>query len=484
MDRTEASDAFDAGSIPVGCIIFYAGGQGTDETERSGHEVEVRLFMKRKKRRNSHAPFRKKEIRIWELIVDNKKKVMPVILIVCVLITVAIAIHAGKNAPAEKKASLAASVNASGEYVVPDAALELNAYPAVNELIAAYYKAFASGDIDTIDSISEGMSQTRELRIKESAKFIDSIPKLDVYTKPGPLEGSYIVYVYEEIKFKDYDTAVPGMESMYVCTKKDGTCYINFADDEAISEYIKEISLQDDVVDLNNKVATKYNEMIAGDTALADFLTKFTSDLNEAVGEALASDASSSASSGADASSAASADSSTSAIASSAGTAASTVPVAAEKVTIEATDVVNIRSSDSETADVLGKTEVGEKYTQLESLANGWSKISYQNGEAYVKTQYFKTASSDNSAQASSKAQTAATDKKDADSSGQTIKSNGTKHVKETVRIRKSASTDSKVVATAYKGDSIEVVNLQADGWSKVKYNGTSGYVKTEYLEE
>ena len=56
--------------------------------------------------------------------------------------------------------------------------------------------------------------------------------------------------------------------------------------------------------------------------------------------------------------------------------------------------------------------------------------------------------------------------------------------MKETVRIRKSASTDSKVVATAYQGDSIEVVNLQADGWSKVKYNGTSGYVKTEYLED
>ena len=443
--------------------------------------------MKRKNRRNSHAPFRKKEIRIWELIVDNKKKVMPVILIVCVLITVAIAIHAGKSTSTAKKASMAASVNASGEYVVPEAALELNAYPAVNELIAAYYKAFASGDIDTIDSISEGMSQTRELRIKESAKFIDSIPKLDVYTKPGPLEGSYVVYVYEEIKFKDYDTAVPGMESMYVCTKKDGTCYINFADDEAISEYIKEISLQDDVVDLNNKVATKYNEMIAGDTALADFLTKFTNDLNEAVGEALASDASSSSAGDAasSAASSASADSASSVSASSsAGTAASTAPVSTEKVTIEATDVVNIRSSDSETADVLGKTEVGEKYTQLESLANGWSKISYQNGEAYVKTQYFKTASSDNSTQASSKEQTATTEKKDTASSGQAIKSNGTKHVKETVRIRKSASTDSKVVATAYQGDSIEVVNLQADGWSKVKYNGTSGYVKTEYLEE
>ena len=172
--------------------------------------------MKRRNKKNSQAPFRKREMNIWELIVDNKKKVMPALLIICVLITVAIALRAGRGSSG-KNASESASVDASGEYVVPDAKLELNAYPAVNELMTKYYKAFGSGDIDTIESISEGMSQTRELRIKESAKFIDSIPTIDVYTKPGPIKGSYIVYVYEEIKFKDYDTAVPGMESMYVC---------------------------------------------------------------------------------------------------------------------------------------------------------------------------------------------------------------------------------------------------------------------------
>ncbi|MCH4190799.1 MAG: SH3 domain-containing protein [Butyrivibrio sp.] len=452
--------------------------------------------MKRRNKKNSQAPFRKRDVHIWELIVDNKKKVMPVLLIICVLITVAIALHAGKGTSA-RNASKDASLDASGEYAVPNAKLELNAYPVVNELMAKYYKAFAGGDIATIESISQGMSQTRELRIQESAKFIDSIPTIDVYTKPGPVDGSYIVYVYEEIKFKDYDTAVPGMESMYVCTKDDGSCYINFADDAAVSEYIREISLQDDVVDLNNKVATKYNEMVAGDADLAAFLTKFTNDLNETVGEALASDASSSgASDGASASSASSASgvssstaetssasSAVSAVAASSSTAsaASSAQTASTAKTIEATDVVNIRSSDSETADVLGKTEIGQTFTLIENIGNGWSKIKYQNGEAYVKTQYFKAATSD-SASTSAATTAAKTDTKSS-SSESTIKSTGTKYVKETVRIRKSANTDAKAVGTAYVGDSIEVLKVQADGWSKVKYNGTTGYVKTEYLK-
>ena len=51
--------------------------------------------MKRRNKKNSQAPFRKREMNIWELIVDNKKKVMPALLIICVLITVAIALRAG-----------------------------------------------------------------------------------------------------------------------------------------------------------------------------------------------------------------------------------------------------------------------------------------------------------------------------------------------------------------------------------------------------
>ena len=39
----------------------------------------------------------------------------------------------------------------------------------------------------------------------------------------------------------------------------------------------------------------------------------------------------------------------------------------------------------------------------------------------------------------------------------------------DTVNIRKSASTDAEKVAVAYKGEEMEVVQKQADGWTKVR---------------
>ena len=55
--------------------------------------------------------------------------------------------------------------------------------------------------------------------------------------------------------------------------------------------------------------------------------------------------------------------------------------------------------------------------------------------------------------------------------------------VKESVKIRKSASTDAEALGTAYEGDELELVMKQADGWTKVKYNGQTAFVKSDYVE-
>lgn len=51
------------------------------------------------------------------------------------------------------------------------------------------------------------------------------------------------------------------------------------------------------------------------------------------------------------------------------------------------------------------------------------------------------------------------------------------------IRLREKASTDSGILATLTKGHSVKVYANYADGWSKISYNGTTGYCKTEYLE-
>ena len=54
------------------------------------------------------------------------------------------------------------------------------------------------------------------------------------------------------------------------------------------------------------------------------------------------------------------------------------------------TDVVNVRSSDSQEADKVGKAQKGDEFIVLEEKANGWSKIEYEGEEAFIKTEFLE----------------------------------------------------------------------------------------------
>ena len=55
---------------------------------------------------------------------------------------------------------------------------------------------------------------------------------------------------------------------------------------------------------------------------------------------------------------------------------------------------------------------------------------------------------------------------------------------KETVRIRKEATTESERIGTGYENNLVKVIENYSNGWSKIDYNGLKGYCMTEYLEE
>lgn len=51
------------------------------------------------------------------------------------------------------------------------------------------------------------------------------------------------------------------------------------------------------------------------------------------------------------------------------------------------------------------------------------------------------------------------------------------------IRMRSERSTDSRTLTTLARGTSVKVYASYEDGWSKISYNGMTGYCKTEYLE-
>lgn len=443
----------------------------------------------RKSSMNNSIKDRLDDIKDW--ISDHAKIVMPLILVVCVLFTVLIAVNANKKAAAEEEAQMAESTevadtmaaSAEDAEAVPELPLEENAYPAVNELMSSYYAALAEGNLDTVSSINAFVDDTEKIRIQEMSKYIDSYPQLDVYTKAGPVEDSYLVYVYSKVKFTEYDEMVPGMQAFYVCTDENGNCYINEGEDNSVvTNYIRDISLQDDVVDLNNKVAVEYNELLESDEELNAFLVDLAQRIDVSVGEALAK---AEAAQTENETAAADADNSETAEA-----ADTETEQAAEETqtnvtkTVRATDVVNVRSSDSETADKVGKAQIGDEFTLLEEKGNGWSKITFDGKDAFIKTEYLEPVEE--------AAAAAETEQADQDTA-QTETNEGTQTaaagdgttvtVTENVNVRKTASETGEKLGLVYVGEKLELVMKQADGWTKVKYKGQTAYVKSDYVE-
>ena len=476
-DRTKASDAFNAGSIPVGCIYITLGICA----------VVKRMVIMNQNNQSRLEGVKDKLLKGKDWILDHRKVVMPAILIVCVLITVFVAVNANQRDKLEKEAeaaALAAAEQQTEEEVqeMPVYDLEENAYPEVNNVVRAYYDAQASGDMEIISGLNTYLNDIQKIKVEELSKYIESYPQLDVYTKPGLTDNTYVAYVCSEVKFYDLDTTIPGMQTYYIGQDEDGNYYINNGTyDDTVSNYIKEVTLQDDVVDLNNKVVVAYNDLLAEDENLSEFLAYMKEKINEDVGEILAQ---------ADQPEQTEEETGEQ-------TEQATEETAPVTFRARATDVVNIRVSDSEQADKLGKAQVDEEFTVLEQKENGWSKIEYEGKDAYIKSDYLEVISeepasdaqetdadsTDNEDQAQDSSTDTSTDTAST-STASTGKTPGDQvRVKETVRIRKSASTDSDVLGTAYVGDTFELVMEQADGWSRVKYKGNNAYIKTEYLE-
>ena len=408
-------------------------------------------------------------------LVRYSKIVLPVILVICVALTIVIAMQANKRKVEQEETVVAPEENTGEDEAmleVPEVPLEKDAVPGVNELFDVYYKAMVEGDTATMEKLVYYMDATEILRAAETSKYIESYPPLEIYTKAGPKEGTYIAYVYGEIKFYDYDKPVPGMRVYYVCTNEDGELYINEDGEESDNElhYMREIQLQEDVIDLNNKAAEAYNKMMVDDPKLADFLLELKTEIEKNVGEALArAEQSEEPEEGAEEEAPEETE--------------EDAPV--EVVTkVKTTDVVNIRTSDSETADKLGKAAVGDEFELLEEKGNGWSKIKYDGGEAYIKSDFLEpsetmTASNDEQTEDGEEEES----QEQADNTDDSTATNGTVRVKETVRIRSGASENSEKIATAYMGETFEVIMKQADGWTKIKYNGQTAYVKADYVE-
>lgn len=401
---------------------------------------------------------------IVDYIVKHSKIVFPVLVIAAVAATVSLALSANgsdKLESANETISTTESVQEATEEVTDIAPMALNDNQAVTTLLTSFYNAMALGDAATLNSICDAISTKDMLRYQELAKYIEMYPIIEIYTKPGYDEGSTIAFVYYKVVFSAYEDQYPGYAAHYLCTNEQGELYIKASDisDEA-NEYIGLVMSQDDVVEFHNRVTVEYNELMDAKPELLEYLSEMDAQVSAAVGVALAQENATEAQPVEENPNAAGTE----------GTTAEGGEVTATEGTQEvpaepivqyatATTTVNVRSSDSEQADKLGKVAGGEKLQILEQKVNGWTKVMYEGKDGYIKSEYLELVESADGAAVVGKV-TATTN----------------------VNVRASMNEDADKLGVMVGGDTADLL-ANENGWCKINYNGQVGYVKADYLE-
>lgn len=377
---------------------------------------------------------------------DFKNRVK-VLLPICVIIIVAISVLAflitREDATRVNETAVASEETISA--LGAENALEGDKYPKINEVIVKYLEALAEGDVDTIASITNNMTDIERIRVAQLGKYIDAFPEYNVFTKIGPTENSYIVYAAVRVQFSGLDTLVPGIYCFYVCADENGNYYFNegvLTDDEQV--YIDAINADSTVESLMNSIETEYQALLADNETVRNYIELMQSEIRSAVGETLVSEET------ANDPDAENAD-------------PTILHTSCQAI---ATDAINVRSSDSEAADKLGKLAKGITIDVIEVRVNGWSKIKYEGKDAYVKTNYLEILEPEDPA-----------------GTGEN-KANGKVKANTTVNVRAAADTNSTRIGQLLEGETADWIADVENGFSKIIYNDKIGYVKTEYLSK
>ena len=123
---------------------------------------------------------------------------------------------------------------------------------------------------------------------------------------------------------------------------------------------------------------------------------------------------------------------------------------------------LRVRSKPSTSAKVIGSLSRGQS-CQVVSASNGWSRIKYGGSYGYVSSDYLS---------------------KNKPSSSSSSSSGKTRYcTASALNVRSKPSTSAKKIGSLSRGQSCTVTST-SNGWSRIKYKGSNGYVSSEYLSK
>lgn len=388
---------------------------------------------------------------------DHKKIYLAIAALVAVIALIVVIIVAivsgGKDAVqqgTEGSEIVAEEVSEEAEGPVDENPLEVDAYEEINTLVLKYFHGLSTGDIPLVEDVVDVLTEEEKLTIEKKKDYIESYNDIVCYTKKGLEENSYVVFASYEMKIYNIETPAPGIMALYVTTGEDGDFYIfNGEAPEELTNYVLELAAEEEVAAVIEDVDARYQQLVAEDEDLGKFAQTMLESQNEETAEA-------------------------------------EEPAEGDSKELEnpvkttVNDGIRIREGRSTDTKMLGTIVSGTEVGVYANYDDGWSKIEYSGLKGYCMTEYL---TSTDGVPTLSAGETETQEETSSEEASVTSV-NKQMEFKETVRIRKERSTESERITNGYAHELVKVIESYNDGWSKVEYNGMTGYCKTEFLTE
>ncbi|MCC3866306.1 SH3 domain-containing protein, partial [Terrisporobacter petrolearius] len=123
------------------------------------------------------------------------------------------------------------------------------------------------------------------------------------------------------------------------------------------------------------------------------------------------------------------------------------------------TDNINVRKGPSTTYAKIGSLKKNAKVSIVAKTSNNWYKIKFNNSYAYVSSQYVILTEIEE------------------------LEYSATASILSDVYVRKGPNTNYEKIGTVKKDDKVNIVTITSNGWCKIKYNNSFGYIYGEYVD-
>lgn len=131
---------------------------------------------------------------------------------------------------------------------------------------------------------------------------------------------------------------------------------------------------------------------------------------------------------------------------------------------------LRVRSGATTNSKILGTVSKGQKLNVI-SYSNGWYKINFNNATGYVSGNYVQKTSSNKQVSTSSVSKVTPVS-----TSAYIVQASS-------LNVRASGSTSAKVIGSVKKNEKVTVTSI-SNGWAKINYHNTTGYVSDKYIKK